>query len=127
MKNAARTVSKTVAAMFQPTSLPLVGQYVCEVNEMDNTRKAVVAVLATVLLILTVGVAYGMVASGGTPATAGAAGYGSYGSTNGAYGNAGAYSSYQNGYGNPSYNGGQGGMMGGGMGGMMGGNRMGMR
>ena len=81
---------------------------------MDNTRKAVVAVLATVLLVLTVGVAYGMVTSSGTPATSGTAGYGAYGS-------------YQNGYGNPSYSGGSGGMMGNGMDGMMGGNGMGMR
>jgi len=81
---------------------------------MDNTRKAVVAVLATVLLVLTVGVAYGMVTGNGTSATSGKAGYGVYGS-------------YQNGCGNPSYSGGSGGMMGNGMDGMMGGNGMGMR
>ncbi len=104
---------------------------------MDETRKVVIAVIAVVLVVLTIGITYGLITNAKAPVNSGVYGnyapYGGYsqGSTGYAAGNypqSGSYGPYGNSapyYGYGTYgNGAQGGgMMGGGMmgGGMMGG------
>ncbi len=98
---------------------------------MDETRKAVLAVIAVVLVVLTIGITYGLITNARAPANSGA--YGNYapynqGSTGypaGNYPQSGNYGPYSNSapyngygtYGNGAQGGGMmsGGMMGGGM------------
>lgn len=76
---------------------------------MDDTRKIALAVLAVALIVVSVGVAYGLITNARAPINSGVY------SNSAPYNNHGPYGSYGS-YGNPSYYGAQGGrMMGGGM------------